>query len=128
MLGALGGFIATLFSSSKAVDVAADGLKRLGGLDDMSPQEKTDAYLKALSATQKASYARRFIALLVTSLYALCVLLWLLFEGVGMMLQVHEAQAYANSVFGLLKEVLANPFNIVLGFYFLVDLGAKMKR
>ena len=128
MFGALGGFIGTLFSSSKAVDTAIDGLRKVGGLDDMQPEQKVEAYLKALQATQKASYARRLIALLVTSLYALTILLWLLFEGIGIMLQLPEAQAYANSVFGLLKEVLANPFNIVLGFYFLVDFGSKMKQ
>jgi len=40
MIGLIKGFVTTMFASSKAADTAIDGLRKLGGLDDMNGKEK----------------------------------------------------------------------------------------
>lgn len=75
-----------------------------------------DWYLRYLAATQPQNLARRLIALVV-------VLLWSLLIVAGVVLWKVD-KAYSDFIFETLVEVVADPFLLIMGFYY----GAHVVR
>lgn len=125
MLSFLGSAIAGLFSSSKAQDLAIDGLRKLGGLNDMTPAEKSQYVLDYMNATKHASPVRRLIALALTALYVLVIVIWLSVLGFGLFTTAPAALSFAGELKVFLAEVLTQPFNIILAFYFVTNIAGK---
>lgn len=84
-------------------------------------EEKSEAnaklgewYLKYLAATQPQNLARRFIAIIV-------VLLWALLIVVGIAVRWFSYEL-SDFIFEVLRDIVAEPFLIVMGFYFLAHV------
>lgn len=121
-------FLVGLFSSEKIQNVAIDGLRKLGGLDDMTPREKSEYVLQYIAATKHQSPTRRLLAVLITALFALLILCWLVSALLGYYLNYTEALEFAGAVRMLLENVVLTPFNLILSFYFATQIMAKVGK
>lgn len=117
IFSAIGGF----FGSSGFAKTAVDGLRKLGGLDDLNGMERVSAFERILKITQGQSPARRMIAFIVCAVWAIMVMFWL----VNMQLDNVE-QATAIKLF--MTETVKEPFNYIIGFYFLTNIIAGIKK
>lgn len=110
-----------IFGSSKNTETIVDGA--VGGLDKMffTKEEKSEAnakladwYLKYLAATQPQNLARRLIALVVVILWALLIV-----AGIAIRWFSYEMSDF---IFEVLRDLVAEPFLLVMGFYFLAHV------
>lgn len=127
MWSLIGGFVASVLGSSKASDTAIDAMRKLGGLNEMSDEQKAKYVLDYMSATRHQSPVRRFIALLTVGLWALCLIIWLLSAGIGYYGEFDSAINYAGQVKLFMTDTLATPANIIVGFYFVMGVTGKLK-
>lgn len=126
MLTAIGAFFTGMFSSSKGQDLILKGIEKIGGLDGMTSQEKAQFILDYMAATKHQSPMRRFIALAMTILFTVFVLSWLINATVGYYFGISVALELAGAIKVFLTSVILNPFNIILGFYFVVNIAQKI--
>lgn len=128
MFAGLATFFAGLFSSSKAQDTAIDAVRKLGGLDDMNSKEKAQFLLDYMAATKYQSPVRRLIALSLTALYSLVAVLWLVYSGVGYLGGYQGAMELAGATRMFLENVVTQPFNILLSFYFVTNIAQRLGK
>lgn len=128
MFAGIATFVAGLFSSSKAQDTAIDAVRKLGGLDDMNSKEKAQFLLDYMAATKHQSPVRRLIAVALTATYSLIVLLWLVYSGVGYLGGYNAAMELAGATRAFLESVITQPFNIILSFYFVMNIAQKLGK
>ena len=117
---------------------------------DWTPKEKSEFLLKYQEATKHQSPARRFIAIAFTvgmALFGFAYLsagavahIYIFIATTGETLaEVSASQNLAeirikplltlqNDSYVYMKEVLSNPMTWILGFYFAVDIGSKIKK
>lgn len=117
ILSAIGGF----FGSSGFAKTAVDGLRKLGGLDDLNGMERVNAFERILTLTQNQSPARRMIAFIVCGIWATTIIFWLVNMQLG-----NVEQATAIKLF--MTETIKEPFNYIIGFYFLTNIIAGIKK
>ena len=110
-------------NTEKVIDGARSGLDKLFYTDE----EKADTakevrawFLKYLEATQPQNLARRFIALIIVSLWAFLCLF-------GAFVYYFNKE-YGQFIFETLAEVVMNPFLLVVGFYFLTHTVRAYKK
>ena len=120
-------FLAGLFSSSKMTDTAVEALRKVGGLDEMTTKEKADWVITYLNTTKHQSVARRFIAITLTCLYALIVLLWAFGALIGYAADFDSMINFAGSMKAGMIDIIVQPFNIILSFYFVINIAEKLK-
>jgi len=125
MLTALAGFFGGLFSSTKMQDTAIDAVRKLGNLDEMSMQEKSDFLLQYMNATKHQSPVRRLIALVLSVLFGLLIVTWLVAAGVGYYFDIVASLEFAGAVKMFLVDVVQTPFSIILSFYFVLNIAQK---
>jgi uncharacterized membrane protein len=128
MMGLIGGFIANMLGSGKATDTAIDAIRKIGGLEEMSGKEKAQFTLDYMNATKHQSPMRRFIAFITVSVWALLILTWLVSAGVGYSFGFGEAINYAGTVKVFMNDVLMQPYNIILGFYFAMGVVTNLRK
>ena len=128
MFAGVATFVAGLFSSSKAQDTAIDAVRKLGGLDEMNSKEKAQFLLDYMAATKHQSPVRRLIAFALTALYSLVIALWLIYSGVGYLGELQPAIELAEATRQFLESVLVQPFNILLGFYFVTNIAQRIGK
>lgn len=106
-----------IFGSDENTKTIVDGA--VSGIDKMfyTKEEKAEAgqrmsewFLKYLEATQPQNVSRRFIAIVIVSLWAFLILLGVLAYPL--------AKTFSEFIFKVLADVVMNPFLIVMGFYF----------
>lgn len=117
ILSVLGGF----FGSSGFAKTAVDGLRKIGGLDDLKGMERVNAFERILKITQDQSPARRMIAFIVCFVWALLVVAWLVYVGLGMNEQAIELKVF-------MIDTVKEPFNYIIGFYFLTNIISGIKK
>jgi len=114
-------FFASMFTPN-TVEKVADGV--YNGLDKMffTDEEKSEASqkildwkLKWMEATAPQNVARRFIAIVVTLLWALLVIVMLAAKALG-------GTEYADYALRVMADVVGTPFSIIIGFYFLAHI------
>lgn len=117
-----------IFGSSKNTETIVDGA--VSGLDKLfyTDEEKADArkdmrewWLKYLTATQPQNVSRRFIAIVVTLLWAFLVLLGIAAYMVAYLLTPEGAEVNAQMsqfIFSVLTDVVMVPFAGIMAFYF----------
>ena len=137
------------FSFEGVANSALKIVDRIAGTDWTS-KEKAEWMLKYQEATKHQSPARRFIAIAFTLGMALFGFTYLMagataqayvfiFTTGDTLAQVAASQNLAeirikplltlqNDCYVYMKEVLANPMTWILGFYFAVDIGSKIKK
>lgn len=129
-LSAIGGFIGSMFSSNKLQDTAIDGIRKLGGLDEMTDKEKADWLLEYIDKSKHQSLMRRAIAfaflvgfMLFTGVWLICTIIFRVGLGLGWSpALMGQMDMLADDIFAMTKEILLNPMNLVIGFYFAVDM------
>lgn len=122
------GWVASIFASSKVQDLAIDGIRQIGGLNEMTPKEKADYVLKYIEVTKHQSPMRRMIAFTLTLLYSLVVLLWLGSAGVGYFWGYLPAMEFSGAVRMFMMDIVVQPFNIILSFYFVTQIAGKFGK
>ena len=117
MFGKLFGWLSGV-DAQKTIDTVASGVDMLIYTDEeksIAGQKIIDAKLQAIS---KQSIARRVIAVAVT-------LNFLLLLNIAVGLQVFNHVEQATFIFTVLRDTLLQPFSIIMGFYFLVQMVKK---
>ena len=125
MWAGIASFFVSMFSSTKLQDTAIDGLRKVGGLDEMTQREKADYILKYIEASKYQSPVRRLIAFTLTALYSLVILLWLGSVGLGYLGDYLPAQELSGALRMFMESVIVQPFNIILSFYFVTQIATK---
>lgn len=128
MVGKIAAFFGGLFSSSRMQDTAVDALRKMGGLDDLNPKEKADFLLKYIEATRHQSATRRFIALTLTLTFCLFVGTWWIAAAVGHLFAIEAALMLAIAAKGFFLEIVFAPFNIILSFYFVMNIADRVGK
>lgn len=128
MFAGIASFFAGMFSSTKMQDTAIDAIRKLGGLDEMSAKERHQFFLDYLNSTKHQSPVRRLIALTLTVAYSLVVLVWVVSAGIGYYAGHTPALEYAGAVRMFMENVVVQPFNIILAFYFVTNIAQKISK
>lgn len=121
--------IKALLGATKVADTAVDFVRKLGGLDELTDKEKLDAALAYLAATKHQSPTRRFIALAFVIGFMLFTFGWLvstvafrLCAGLDCAPALSgQLDLLSDDILGMLKEVILQPVNLVIGFYFVIS-------
>lgn len=109
------GFLKGILSTDKIVDAgirAADAVA-------FTEEEKSRFFLQYLQATAPMAIARRFIALIVSLVWALGVMVC----GVLLLLDHGAADTMAR----FMADNVNTPFSVVMGFYFLAQVVHRGK-
>jgi hypothetical protein len=117
-----------LFSSSKVTDTAIDVVRKITNVDEMSDKEKAQFVLDYMSATKHQSPMRRLIAAVTVFGWALLILSWLVFSGIGWMMDIDGAVNFAGSIYSFFKDVIAMPYSLILSFYFANGMINSLKK
>jgi len=133
MWGAVAGFFGSLFSSSKLTDTAVDGIRKMGGLDEMSGKEKAQFLLDYINTTKHQSPARRFIAIAMLVGLGTFTGSWLIIRIAAATVAYFGGDAAAllaacDDIYEMSKEVLLQPMNIIIGFYFVTDIAKRFGK
>jgi len=101
------GFVKGLLSSDSIVE---NGMKAMDKMI-LTNEEKADLKLEFIKATMPMNRSRRFIAMAVTGVWVphICLATGLFLYG------YQEFEAFME----YMKAMILQPFNIILGFYFL---------
>lgn len=113
-------------SAEKTIDAvinSGDALVFTEQEKDASNHKKLDALIRYAEATQSQSVARRFIAASLTFLFTLLILLVVAFGYFD-----RTEESFAFFVFNVLKDLVLQPFSIVVAFYFLGMFSKKRVR
>ena len=109
--------LGAIFGSSKNTETLVNSA--VSGADKLfyTKEEKAENavkmsewFLRYLEASQPQNLARRFIALTVVGLWAVLILMGIIVYKIDL--------AYSEFVFSVLKDIVMNPFLIIMGFYF----------
>jgi hypothetical protein len=84
-----------------------------------------DWYLKYQQATAGQNVSRRIISFTITMMWAFLVLLAVAARGFE---TVHGDDSFSGFVFGVLKDNVNTPFEIIIGFYFLTHVVKGIKN
>lgn len=119
-----------LFSSKTIIDTAAKGVESaISGIDmlvftdeekSITNQKLLDWKLKYLEATGAQNLARRYIAVVVTALWAFMVSSYVILGVFGL-------DEQAKFIYTALNDIVNPPFMIVAAFYFLAHVVGRSK-
>ena len=111
--------------ASKVIDGAVKGLDAIFFTKEEKAhanQKLSDWYLKYLAATQSQNVARRFIAMVVVLLWAALIITGIMARVAESWLEVKATEGHeliSEFIFRVMVEVVATPFSVIIGFYFL---------
>lgn len=122
------GFLKRLFSSPDVIEKTVDGI--YSGVDKVffTQEERSEATQKAQEIYQAmwmaavpSALSRRIIACSVTFVWVILVLLMVA-------LGIFDNMASAEFTFEVMKSIVATPFGIIIGFYFLSQVVTNFKK
>ena len=103
--------------AEKAIDAViktGDALVFTDEEKSVANQKTMDWVLQYMNATNAQNVARRIIAVMVVASWTFIVMLACIAGYFN-----HDDNSYAEWLFTVLKDVIANPYNIIIAFYFL---------
>ncbi len=112
-------------TAKKVVDAAINTGDALFFTDEeksQASQKRLDWVLKYMSATNAQNVARRLIAVMVVGIWAFILAIAVIAGYFS-----RDEGSYAVWLFGVLKDVVANPYNIIMAFYFLTGTVRAFK-
>ena len=119
MFGKLGQWLLGI-DAGKVFDTVANGIDKLNLTEQEKAELHADNVKAKIAAISRQSIARRIVAIVVTFNFVLLA-------DCAIGLYIGGLRADAEMVFRVLKELFLQPFNIIIGFYFLVDIARKVK-
>lgn len=126
MFKAIGSFVSGILGTDQAAKLAVDLIADKAGLNDMNGKDKADFMLQFMAATKHQSPVRRFLAILVSVMWAFLVLSWALLCFAGNIFDLQGAIATSGLFFSMIKEV-SPYFAGVLAFYFSIGAINSLK-
>lgn len=122
----------TLFSPKAIADTAQSAVKGLDSIvyTDQEKAEKTqfgqELYAKLWSAAVPSAISRRVIASVIVAVWALLILF-----GIGAYAVEYWLAGSSNVAeftFSVLKEIVLQPMNIIVSFYFLKQIVTEYRK
>ena len=120
-------FLKGLFSTDKIVDTTTGIIEKIAGTDWTS-KDKAEFLLNYMDTTKQQSPARRFIAIGMTLFYMLVGFGWCVSTVVGNVLHEPAALTVAAEYRAFLKDVLSEPMNYIIMFYFGIAAVQAIKK
>ena len=120
--------IAAFFSQKAVVATGLSILDRVTGSNDMTDKEKAEYILAYYKVTKGASPMRRLIAFVITVVWALLILTWLSGTVVNVWLEWDSLRMATNTLKIFMKDLVLEPFNLVIGFYYLIHGVSNLKN
>jgi len=130
IFSAIKGAASFLTGGGKDVSKVIDGAMKAGDAlffteeeKSVASQKKLDWMLEYMKATAPQNVARRVIAFVIVFLWALLVLVAVVAGGFA-----RGPGTFSQFVFDTLKDIVLQPFSIVVGFYFLAHIVRSAKK
>lgn len=120
-------FIKGLFAFDSVVNTATKIVDKIAGTD-WTAKEKADWILQYQESTKHQSPARRFIAVMVSIVWCVVVLSMTLAYIVGNILSNPEVLMIAKDMKSVMKELILEPFNYIIMFYFAMGAINTLKK
>ncbi|QIW88960.1 hypothetical protein phiV208_29 [Vibrio phage phiV208] len=120
-------FIKSLFGFDSVVNTTTKIIDKIAGTD-WQPKDKADFIIRYQEATKHQSVARRVIALMVTFVWFVIVLSMVAAYIAGNILSSPEVLMIAKDMKSVANEQISQPFNLVIGFYFTVQILNGIKK
>lgn len=120
-------FIKGLFGVDAVVNTATKIIDKIAGTD-WTAKEKADWILQYQNATKHQSPARRFIAMLVSLVWFVVVVAMALSYIIGNVISSPEVLMIAKDMKSIMQDVLIEPFNLIIGFYFAMGIVNGIKK
>jgi hypothetical protein len=120
-------FIKGLFAADSVVNTATKIVDKIAGTD-WTPKDKADFILNFQESTKHQSPARRFIALCVTAVWVLLVVSMALSYIAGNLLGSPEVLMIAKDMKMIMADLIREPFNLIIGFYFVIGTMNSFKK
>lgn len=114
------GFIKGLFGADKVIDSGLRIIEHLTGADDMTGKEKASFIIQWQKATAHQSQSRRFMAICVMLVWITLIASWLIVSALNAWLSTDELRMFANNIKMLMGDLVIEPFNLVIAFYFVI--------
>jgi hypothetical protein len=120
-------FVKSLFGFDTVVNTATKIVDKIAGTD-WTPKDKADFLINYANATKHQSPARRFIAMLVTIVWFVLVLIMALSYVAGNAISSPEILMIAKDVKTMLADLIKEPFNYIIMFYFAMGILNGVKK
>ena len=120
-------FIRSLFGIDTVVNTATKIIEKIAGTD-WTAKEKADWILRYQDATKHQSLARRFIAILVSFVYSILIATLAVSYIVGNVTSSPEILMIAKDIKMLMKDLILEPFNYIIMFYFALGAINSIKK
>lgn len=120
-------FIKGLFGFDSVVNTATKIIDKVAGTD-LTPTEQLDFVLKYQEATKHQSPARRFIAIMVTLVWVFLLALMVGFYIFGSMFNVDSSIEVSIYISNVMAELIKEPFNYIIGFYFVIAVANGIRK
>lgn len=120
-------FIKSLFGIDAVVNTATKIIDKIAGTD-WTAKEKADWILQYQEATKHQSPARRFIAMLVTFVWSIIVLVMIIAYVAGNLTGYPEVLMIAKDMKMVMKDLILEPFNYIIMFYFALGAINSIKK
>lgn len=120
-------FIKSLFGIDAVVNTATKIIDKIAGTD-WTAKEKADWILQYQEATKHQSPARRFIAMLVTFVWSIIVLVMIIAYVAGNLTGCPEGLMIAKDMKMVMKDLILEPFNYIIMFYFALGAINSIKK
>lgn len=121
------GFIKGLFAADSVINTATKIVDKIAGTD-WTPKDKAEFILKYQESTKHQSPARRFIALCVTAVWLFLVVSMALSYIVGNLLGSPEVLMIGKDMKMIMADLIREPMNLIIGFYFVIGTMNSFKK
>jgi len=119
--------LSKLFAFDSVVNTGTKIIDKIAGTDWTS-KEKADWLLKYQEATRHQSPARRFIAISITVVYCLMLIVMVVSYIIGNIFSQPEVLMIAKDMKMVMKDSVSEPMNLVIGFYFAINIIQGFKK
>ena len=122
-------------NTTKVVDGAIHGLDKLFYTDEEKAESAKDVrewFLRYLQATNPQNISRRFIAIVVTLLWAFLIIAGITTFAIEYFVfydpEVEFNAVMAQFIFKVMTDIVAIPFAGIMAFYFMTHLARGIKK
>lgn len=119
--------LSKLFAFDSVVNTGTKIIDKIAGTDWTS-KEKAEWLLKYQEVTRHQSLARRFIAISVTVIWCLLVTVMIFSYIIGNIFGMPELLMIAKDMKMVMKDLVVEPMNLVIGFYFAINIIQGFKK
>ena len=119
-------FIKSLFGMDAVVTTATKIIDKIAGTDWTS-KEKAEFVLEYQKATKHQSPARRFLATMVGIVWTFLIVALSLAYIAGNATGSPEVLMMAKDIKGIMADLIKEPFNYIIGFYFAAGIVNNFK-